>query len=346
MLINGSFTDSDAFKSLRQLVTAVTLFALVIVFEDQLRISIAARAIAILVTAPCIAAFIVDTGSAENSRTAGFLEDPNFFAMLIVMALPLTIALCAVERDRYRKIAWGLAASAQFVALVQSSSRSGLVVFTLSAALALPIFCRFWSGLAAVNRAKLIGAAVLIAIVGAITAPPEYFDRIERLADFTMGEEGVADRSLGRRASYWSVGKGMIEESPLIGLGPASFRAEYSKSGAAVQFASSVETEAFRRRAHNTYLELAAEIGVFGLAAFCAIIVMTIQNFRRVAKRSARRGNVETYLLGTGFLISFAAGAASLLFISDQSHKFFWFLVALAVVWERRTRRPAAKAAI
>lgn len=344
MAINTGFGDAEAGKSIRQLATAVILFALVLQFEDQLRISLAARALTIIVTAPCIAAFMLDTGNIENNRTSGFLHDPNFFAMLIVMALPLTLALFAIERNRLKKIAWGFAAGIQFTALVQTASRSGLLVLALSSLLALPVLWRFWSNLEAGNRLRALGAVIVVVAIGAATAPPTYFERLERLAGFTAAEETVNDRSLGRRASYWSVGAKMIEASPLIGLGPASFRTEYSKSGAAVQFSSSVEQAAFRRRAHNTYLELAAETGVFGFAAFCAIVIMSILNFRRVAMRSASRRNVEAYLFATGFMISFAAGAISLFFISDQTHKFVWFLAALSVVWERRTRRPAAEA--
>ncbi len=344
MAANGLITDSTAIKSLRQLGVAIILFGLVLQFQDQLRILTVARLIAVIVSVPAIASILIDTGNIENSRSSGFLNDPNFFAMLIAMALPITLTLCAIEKERTIKLGFGVAAIAQFVALVQTESRSGLVVAVFSAVLAAPVLWRAWGRLQPINRLRILAPVLVVFVTAAATAPPEYYERLDRLSEFVAADKSSGDRSLGRRGSYLSVGIEMMREKPILGHGPSSFRTEYSKSGFAVYFASSTEQHAFRRRAHNTYLELGAETGVIGLLAFCGIVFMTIRNFRAVTARAARRGHVDTFLLANGILISFCTGAVGLIFVSDQAHKFIWFLAAVSVVWMRRVTAEARDA--
>ncbi len=68
------------------------------------------------------------------------------------------------------------------------------------------------------------------------------------------------------RSAYWKVAGAVFAAHPLRGIGSGSFRVEWLKRR---PFAESV------RDAHSLYLEIAAELGIVGLAALAAFLAGT-----------------------------------------------------------------------
>ena len=81
------------------------------------------------------------------------------------------------------------------------------------------------------------------------------------------------------RLELWRIALRMWAESPFLGVGPDNFRWTYGRMAGRMTF----DTRVF---ANNMFLEFAATLGTFGLAAFAAALVFALKDGARAALRS------------------------------------------------------------
>jgi O-antigen ligase len=132
---------------------------------------------------------------------------------------------------------------------------------------------------------------------------------------------GIRERALGGasgRFSVWSGGFAMIEEHPLIGMGIGTFASDISA------YAGGLKSQ----YAHNCYLQIWAETGIFALLSFLVFVVLILRRGIKVFRK-----NNDYIALGIvcaifGFLAHsfFDAHLYSL-----QLAMLFWFLAGLVV---------------
>ena len=157
------------------------------------------------------------------------------------------------------------------------------------------------------------------------------FWRVGPLAKtYSLSDIGVQDRS-----AMWQSALNMIRDRPVFGHGVNTFMANYLTYW--------VGGERQPRYAHNCYLQMAAETGVVGLAAFgwllWAIFARLFGTIRRV---QSEEGFI---LLGLVVgLLAFAVHAAvDTDFYSLRQAALFWTLAGLAVGFSARVT-PASPA--
>ena len=91
-------------------------------------------------------------------------------------------------------------------------------------------------------------------------------------------------------------------------------------------------------RAHNAYLETAAELGVIGLIAFLVIIFAPLRSLRRIERETAADGarpDPEIYIISVCHQASFVAFVIYGFFGSIQYDSYLYSLVAFAVALRR-----------
>ncbi len=81
------------------------------------------------------------------------------------------------------------------------------------------------------------------------------------------------------RLELWRIAGRMWADNPFLGVGPDNFRWTYGRLGGRTTF----DTRVF---ANNMFLEFAATLGTFGLAAFAAALVSALKGGARAAPRS------------------------------------------------------------
>jgi len=121
----------------------------------------------------------------------------------------------------------------------------------------------------------------------------------------------------------WQAAIGMIRDRPLLGHGVNTFMANYLDYW--------VGGERLPRYAHNCYLQVAAETGVLGLAAFLGLLGTL---FRRVMDGLDEVGpGQHRMLLGLcGALVAFAIQAGlDTNFYALRQVVLFWVVAGLAV---------------
>lgn len=130
---------------------------------------------------------------------------------------------------------------------------------------------------------------------------------------------GAQDRLL-----MWRAGWAMFIDRPLFGHGINTFMANY--------LTYRVGGEATPRYAHNCYLQVAAETGLLGLAAFAWLLGAIIWVITRAVRFAPERAH-QRYLLGAlGGLAAFLVQSAfDTNFYALRHAALFWVLAGLAV---------------
>ncbi|MCB0875117.1 MAG: O-antigen ligase family protein [Solirubrobacterales bacterium] len=261
-----------------------------------------------------------DPNTQTSERLASTINDPNFLAAILVVGLVLGAAAFFAARG-HRLLQFGalIAVGLSFVAFLLTGSRGGIV--GLGVALI--------AGIALGGRWRLriaLGAALAtVLLVGYYTmfAPPLLKQRIVAA---TAGEVSRADT----RSTIWTVAWRMAEDHPVTGVGIGNFEArsvEYIlQPGTTYRTDRVIDNPGV---AHNSYLGPFAEIGIIGVIMLLGIIVLslacTVQAYRRFERN--RDGPME--VLTRGLLIALIGILTSAFFISAESNKVIWLMMAM-----------------
>ena len=101
-----------------------------------------------------------------------------------------------------------------------------------------------------------------------------------------IGSLNLKDITIGERLGFWKTAWGMVQEHPFLGNGVNMYFHKLTSLTPAV--------DSIRKYAHNSYLQMWGEIGLFGLLAFILPFLYTL--CLTVQKKMASTENVE--LLG------------------------------------------------
>ncbi|MGW7772830.1 O-antigen ligase family protein [Pseudomonas machongensis] len=320
---------------LRELLVGLVVFVITLLVGRDLNLRMLARLITVSVCVTCLFA-IFSTKYQEQGRASAML-DPNAFALLITIAMPLGLWLAIKTRQIPLKLFWAGCCLLLLVGMTKTESRSGLVVLLISLGIVLYNYREQLTRI----RPRHLGFAMLgLAIVlplGAALMPAGYTDRIQSLMLLKSGVNAHQDESLGRRASYLVVGKEMISHSPMLGTGPGTFPLHYADTGFSKAFAPvNSKTTDLYRRAHNTYLELFSETGVPAGLAFVGMIALALRNFWQARAAWRATGEHDNADLMTHLTMSMLAIGLFLMFLSAPSHKYLWLMLALSSVLLRQ----------
>lgn len=264
-----------------------------------------------------------DGGVARLGSTVG---DPNELAAVLVAGFFLAIALAGALRGSLALRVGGIAAAALcMVGIFLSVSRGGLV------ALGVGVLCALF--LAGRWRPAVALAATVAALAGVIYfagfAPPSASERL------TLADQGSG------RVDIWTVGWRMVEDRPVTGVGAGNF--ERSAIRYLLEPGSLLHDEFIvvsPKVAHNIYLQVLAELGVVGLAAFLAILGFSLSCAFKAAGRFRQSGDVSMELLARGLLLALIGLLVADFFVSEQYSKQLWLLLGLAPALLALARRP------
>ncbi|MBI3252161.1 MAG: O-antigen ligase family protein [Candidatus Omnitrophica bacterium] len=168
---------------------------------------------------------------------------------------------------------------------------------------------------ACVKRNRITAAFLAAGVVFVLFfSPPLVKQRLGRL--FEPGRDTLVERK-----ALWGESIQMIRTSPLIGLGVNTYaRNEMKFKTSHTDF----------QYAHNGYLQMAAEIGLFGLFSFLAVVVYFLTKCPRAAARSP---GPYVQMAGPGLAFAVAAfllgSAADTSLHSLRLVNFFWILMGI-----------------
>lgn len=256
----------------------------------------------------------------ESGRLVSTIEDPNFLAATLVAGTALAIGGFAAARGRPElRIGAAVAAALCLLAFFLTGSRGGLVAFAVALVAMVAVAGR--------ERARMLLVAGVLAVTAAgyyaLYAPDDVRDRI---GSATQGE---AQREEGR-FTIWTVGWRMVEDQPLHGVGVGNFEVQSPRyvlePGTVFRSDRVIDQPGL---AHNTYLGVLAELGAVGAALFLAVVGFSIGAGVAAARRFAAAGDYRMEALARGLVVALAGVLAADFFISAESSKVTWLLLAL-----------------
>jgi O-antigen ligase len=258
--------------------------------------------------------------SAIFGRAAGTVGDPNELAAALLVGLAVASAF-AVNRHispPLRALAGGSAVLC-LTGILLSLSRGGLLGVAAGLVVAVVVGGR-WRG----RVLSLAGVLAMLAV--------GYFAFFASLPAKQRVLDVGAEGGTGR-LDLWTVGLRMIEAHPLNGIGSGEFpissvhyllRPGLIQSGAFILSTPKV--------AHNTYLNVTAELGLVGGILFVAMIAFCIGCALVAIRRVTRAGDECMEILIRGYVVAISGYLVTLLFLSESTAKLFWILLALGPV--------------
>jgi O-antigen ligase len=259
----------------------------------------------------------------DGSRLGGALGDPNDTAAALAAAAVLAFALGAGEhRSSPRRWAWFGAALLALLGLVATASRGGIVALAVTAVAAIVVGGR-WRRQAILAAT---GGVILVICWFSFLAPASSRSHISSTQT--------------PRTTIWTVAGRAIAANPIVGLGNNNFTTSsknYLIAPGATARADQIVTTP--EPAHNTYLEIWADLGIVGLALFLAIVVAALRSSLAAAAVLGNAGRLGDELLAKALVVAIVAMLSAYFFISYQYSKQLWLLLAFALA-----ALPAARA--
>lgn len=253
-------------------------------------------------------------------RPGYVVGDPNYFTLSAVLCIPLAFSLMQERRPRWLRPFAGACLVLMILAVTVAASRGGFL------GLIAAFLYVLWRSR---QRARNFIVVACLIVPLSIVAP---ISPLARLLSPTRSDGEASDS----RYVLWGAGIRMFQENWLTGIGVGNFKElspSYQESGRVV-----------KAIAHNTYIQLLAELGLFGLLIFVGTMVAAFSSLQRTAAQALRVRSSLLYHSASGIqggLIGYVVGA---FFVSAEFQRLLWFMVFMSICLATLTRQVARRA--
>lgn len=242
----------------------------------------------------------------EAPRAAGPFGEANFFALSLVVLLP--VALMLLRGPRAERVLGGVGALTLTAGILATGSRAALI-----AAVAAIV------GTALLQRSARL---LLVVAVAAVISVPVFAAQLE----------GAGTRSTTGRSSEAEVALAMAGDHPLAGVGPDRFPLLYRDYARRV--GSDPRSD---REPHSLPLQILAEqgiVGALGWLAAAGVLIATI-----------RRGRLLEHDEGKALVLALATFAVGSLFLHGSQLRLLWILIGVTLAVARPLATPTGRPA-
>jgi putative inorganic carbon (HCO3(-)) transporter len=267
-------------------------------------------------------------------RLSGPIGSKNRYAQVMLVLLPLSLFAYLTGRKRLTR----LFAAASGLAILGGM----LLTFSRGAGVALGILVLIAILLRYIRFRNAVFVSIALAAT-VVVVMPQYLARIESVAGvgaLLSGSPDQPDGAILGRATSNLASLQVFMDYPLLGVGPGQYVAKYSQ-----EYANELGLRYFTtaRRAHNLFLEVAADTGLPGVVAFLGVFGATLGGLWR-ARRAWLGRNAEYAGWATAFFLAVVGYALTSIFLHLAYMRYLWLLIALAnsLIWilKREAEKP------
>jgi O-antigen ligase len=251
-----------------------------------------------------------DTIRFINSLRSSFpLADPNYTAMNLNCGLLASLVLVFSQRSRRSRLLFLLTSIITVAGVVATLSRQGIVAMLLGVVL-------ITVGLRGSRRrwwlALPISAAVLVFVL--------FLGGQSLLMRLLIAQD---DTAITGRFWAWEAGLAMVRDYPLLGVGLGRFIDFFPLYRPAASIFYYVDTMV----AHNSTIQILAETGVLGCAAWFVVIGLTLHRWYGLLTNwvCTPRDRSFVWFVGSGLAVLLASS----LTLNVHYEKFLWLFVFL-----------------
>jgi putative inorganic carbon (HCO3(-)) transporter len=263
------------------------------------------------------------SNTAEVTRVYSYLGNPNLLAGYLVPAVAFSIAAIFAWRH------WGAKALAVTMSVVNSAcliltfSRGGWIGFVVAVGVLMLLLVYWYSVyLPPVWRTwalpTVLGTAAIILTVAVIFVEPLR----DRVFSIFAGRE---DSSNNFRINVWEAVVEMIQDRPILGIGPGNnaFNSVYPLY---------MRPRFSALSAYSIWLEVAVETGLIGLSCFIWLLIVTFNQAWLQLRRLQTLGNEQAFWLMATVATMFgmlAHGFVDTVWYRPQVSTLWWMMLAL-----------------
>ncbi|HYU89168.1 MAG TPA: O-antigen ligase family protein [Gemmatimonadales bacterium] len=271
---------------------------------------------------------------ADQWRLASlYYYDANDFAALTVMALPLAVYFVVRRGQLWRRLAGATAAVLLAVGFIWAGSRGGFLALLAVGAF---LLLRY----RAIRVRWRVSIAAVITLVFAATATDTYWEKMSTIVqpkdDYNVtGNEG--------RVQVWTRGLGYMMQHPVLGVGAGNFPTAEGTISPLVRTAPTGRGIRWGA-AHNSLVQVGAELGVPGLMLFVVMLGSAFRALRDVARsnppRTTREHSAPPAQLAQALTASLVGYAVGGFFLSLAYRDLLYVLLGLVVGLAKVSRQP------
>ena len=268
----------------------------------------------------------------STARHTGPLVDANFWARVLVLAAPLALSLFVVTRARLRRWTWLLAFAGICAGIFLTQSRGGIVALAAGTVV--------WLLVAGRREARLLFLAPLV--VWLLLVNPITGSRLSSLTQLSSASQGGGDPSLVGRAQALQTGLAIFGDHPLLGVGAANYEVVAPDYQRTLGFVKIINVAP-----HNTYLEMASEAGVLGLAAWLlfvgSAVFVTTRALLLIRRLSSAPRRAPGAWLAVGVIAALVAWSVASLFLHLEQFRTLLVIMALGAALDVAARETATR---
>lgn len=248
-------------------------------------------------------------------RVYSFFENPNTFAMVIVMFLPFGVAGFFYGKGWHYRLFCAIIFAIAAGALLMTYSRGAWIGAVGSIGLFVLIM-----------RPMLAPLGLMALILIFPFLPPAISDRIMTLFS-------GKDTSISSRAGIYSAAMRVVSERPFTGAGLGS-----DTVGEYVRLSGFFVSNAKFTHGHNLFLQIAAETGIFGILTFCGAMAQTLKRgFIAVSGAFGRDRELKSLIAAgiSGLAGVIVCGLGDYPWFYPRVMLMFWMLAAIIIAGAR-----------
>lgn len=257
-------------------------------------------------------------GYRVGGRGGGIFGNSNDMALFLVTIIPIAVALLLSSRGLARKFLFGAAALLMVFAIVLTYSRGGFI--------GLFVAMTFFAWKAGRRRRMgiiLVGFSIVALFMVAV---PSYALRLASILVPSLDPVG----SSGARSGELLRSLVVSLRHPLFGIGMGNYAPEMSHRGLVT---------------HNSYTQVAAEMGMAALVCYTLFIVTPLRKLGQVAREAFNaKVHSDFYYLALGLQASLVAYLVCSFFASVAYLWYIYYLIGFAVCLRRLYESETGKA--
>jgi O-antigen ligase len=193
---------------------------------------------------------VIRGGTRVMGSVGGFMQNPNDMALNMVAFLPLAAFVAMHSHSVFKRLVAAAAGVFMMGAIVATGSRGGFLGFGAMLIVLAAYAVRKHPG--------FVIAGALTVVCALPVVPGTYWERIASITDDSKDD---VQSSQARKALMGQAFDAFLE-NPLTGVGAGCFK-DWNPKG---------RLEAWHE-SHNVWLQVAAELGIFGLAVFAFLVL-------------------------------------------------------------------------
>ncbi|QIB26984.1 O-antigen ligase family protein [Caloranaerobacter azorensis] len=249
-----------------------------------------------------------------TTRIFSVFGNPNIFAEYLIMSIPISISLFWTSKKILKKLIFLLISLILTIALILTFSRGGWVGFVFGVFIFILLV-----------EKRLLLSLIPIGIISVFIIPNSVLNRI-------MSIVNLNDTSNSYRIRLWKITLDVIRDNWLVGVGFGHLPFKQT-------FETYIRTMP-TYHAHNTFLEITAEMGIIGLIILLTILFVTYKySIKNLTKQQDKYLKVITAGLLAGLSSVLCHGLVENILYMPKIIITFWTVIAFIFVTIRLSEK-------